>query len=645
MAKKLKGKELPKLEPDKKDDAEFLGDMRDKYQRCSQADEWNREKAIDDMKFVYSPGHQWDATILAQRGTNRPSYTFNKLRVTIKRVVNDMRANRPSGKVLGNEDGDKDRAEIYEGLIRNIWNSSDGDSVIDSAAEYQVGGGMGAWRVETELPEDEVDNQVAKIAGFKNQFCLYADPHCQDPMKRDATYWFVTSLMSDEAFKTKYPDSDPISYDDVAFDNHDQWVTEDSVRVCEYWYKKPVERLIHKLSDGRIIDQADYKPEVFALIQPHIVKTRKAAGFEIWMCIVSGVEVLAPPVKWAGRQFPFVIVYGESVVIDGKTEWYGLTRWSKDAQKAYNYERTSMIESIALAPQAKYWATPAQAANLQVSWAEAHKQNLPVMFYNPDSKAPGPPPRVGGADIPAAMIQAVGFSSDDIKATSGIFDSSLGKQSNEISGIAIKSRAQQGEIATFNYQDNLTKGVQRTWEILIDLIPKIYDAERTVRVLGQDGAEKFARINAQQPGIVDPITGEPVLINDLTAGRYDVTVTSGPSFATQRQEAAETYTKLAQTNPEMFPLIGDLIFKSTDLPYAEQIAERMKKMLPPQLQDQPGADGKPLPPEAMQAVQQAQEAMQQVQAATNELQQHAEQLDQGKQELQQQANDLSVQKA
>jgi len=630
-------------------DADLLEEMRERYQKCSEADKINRERALDDMNFVYVPGSQWDASVRVERG-KRPMYTFNKLRVTIKRVVNDMRANRPSGKVHGNEDGDKDTAEIYEGLIRNIWNSSDADTVIDQAAEYQVGAGMGAWRVETELPEDEVDNQIIKIMPFKNPLCVYADHHCQDSMKRDAKFWFVTSMMAKDVFEETYPDAEVSSFDLALFDNKDVWITDDEVRVCEYWYKKPVTRKLLKLKSGKILDASDYDPAVLAQLAPTVAATRDAPGFEIWMCICSGTEILEKPVKWAGRQFPFVMVYGEHIVVDGKTEWYGLTRWSKDAQKAYNFTRTSIIETIAQAPQAKYWATPAQAIGLQTSWAEAHKQNLPVMFYNNDPAAPGPPPRIGGVDVPIALMQEAALSSEDIKATSGIFDNSLGKQGNESSGVAIRSRAMQGEIATYNYQDNLTKGVQRTWEILIDLIPNIYDAERTIRVLGQDGAERFARINAQQVGpmgavVTDPITGKPVLLNDITSGRYDVTVTSGPSFSTQRQEAAETYTALAQANPNLFPLIGDLIFKATDLPYAEQIADRMKRMLPPPLQDQPGQDGKPLPPEAQQAMQQAAMAMQQVQQATDELQQHAAVLEDQKAELTAQANDLTVQKA
>jgi hypothetical protein len=349
------------------------------------------------------------------------------------------------------------------------------------------------------------------------------------------------------------------------------------------------------------------------------VKERTFASHKIMMCIMGGGNrMLEPPTEWAGSEFPFVLIYGESVVIDGETMWFGLTRFGKDAQKSYNYSRTNAIESVALAPQAKWWATAEQAKGLTDQWAVAHKTNMPFMLFNSDPKAPGPPARMGGAEVPVALVQEMQIASEDIKSVTGIYDASLGAQGNETSGKAINARQRQGEIATFNYMDNMGKGIRRTWEILIDLVPKIYDTERTVRILGHDGAEDYAKVNA-----IDPATGNA--INDLSAGKYDVTVTIGPSFATLRQEAAEAYGEIASRDPNTMLAAGDLIFKAMDLPYSEQIAERYRALLPSPIQQMLSKD-KQLPPEvqaAMNQVQQAQEQVQQhgqlVQAAEQEL--------------------------
>jgi hypothetical protein len=211
---------------------------------------------------------------------------------------------------------------------------------------------------------------------------------------------------------------------------------------------------------------------------------------------------------------------------------------------------------------------------------------------------------MGGADIPVALMQETQIASDEIKAVTGIFDASMGMQGNETSGRAILARQNQGEIATFNYQDNMSKGVQRTYEILLDLIPEIYDTERELRVLGSDGAEDYKKVNE----VVLTDDKRMVKVNDLSEGKYDVTVTTGPSFSTLRQEAAETYTQFLQQFPELMGVAGDLVMKSMDLPYAEEIAERLQHLLPPQIQQQINADTE-VPPEVQQMMAQAEQAM------------------------------------
>lgn len=612
-----------------KEQKDKLAKIRQRCKAAFEYDQENRREAMNDLKFLNLPGYQWDEVVKRERG-DRVCFEFNKLRVTAKRIINDMRANRPAGKVRGTEEGDKETADILEGFIRNIWNVSDGDTVIDAAAEYQVGGGMGAWRVTVDYADDSAFDQDIRIEAIRNPFCLYADPACQDSLKRDARYWILTTRIAKTAFEAKWPKAKAVDFEsDVEFDDEDEWEDEDSVRIVEYWYKEPVKKVISLLSTGQTVEGNPELPEGVT-----IVRQRQVNADQIKMCIASGSAILEEA-DWAGSQFPFVMVYGEHLVVDGESKWFGVTRFSKDAQRAYNYSRTAAIESVALAPQAKFWATPDQAHGHEKYWAEAHKKLYPFMLYNPDLKSPGPPQRMGGADVPVALINEIQLASEDIKSTTGIFDPSLGKQSNEQSGIAIRTRQQQGEIATFNYMDNLSKGIRRTWEILIDLIPKIYDTERAVRILGIDGSEKYARVNQKGP--------DGQVINDLSRGKYDVTVTVGPSFSTQRQESAEVYTQLAQANPAIFPIAADLIFKSLDLPYSDQLAERFKALLPPQVQ-QIESQGK-LPPEVAQAMAQVDQAMQMVQQQGMMVQQAAAENEQAKAEVEKAIAQLEVQRS
>jgi hypothetical protein len=602
--------------PDNAEQKALLKRIRERFKIMAEADQTNREKALEDLKFVHEPGAQWDQAIKKERG-DRPCYEFNKLRITIKRVINHIRANRPAGKVRAVEDGDKDTADIYDGLIKNIWNVSDADTVVDYAAEYVVAAGMGAWRVTTEYSDDTAFEQDIFVRPIKNPLCLYADPGASDPFKRDGDDWALIDRFTKNAFEAKWPNAKRVNFEDTEFDDDEDWENDEFVRVCEYWYKKPYEKTLYLLADGKTVEELPPGAQA--------VKERQVKCNKIYMVIASGDAILEGPKEWAGSMFPFVMVHGEWRVIDGKVEWHGLTRFSKDAQRAYNSSRTAIAETIALAPQAKWLMTPKQFEGLDKHISEAHSKNFPVMFYNADPAA-APPVRLGGPDVPVALMQEAGMASDDIKSTSGIFDSSLGNQTNETSGRAIRARQEQGEIATYNYPDNISKGVRLTNEIVIDLLPKIYDTARSIRILGSDGAEKYAKINTPTQ---DPQTGEVTIVNDVTRGKYDVTVTSGPNFSTQRQEAAEVYTALGQSVPQVWGVAGDLLMKSMDLPYAHEIAERMKSLLPPDIQ-QKLADGKEVPPEVQAVMQQANVAMQVAQQQSQLVQQAAAEVEESR---------------
>jgi hypothetical protein len=615
----------------KKDDKKLLTTARDRFKKCVEADRENRRKAVEDLKFLHVPGEQWDEALKTERGI-RPCYEFNKLRVTIKRIVNDIRANRPVGKVRAVEDGDKDTADTIEGLCRNIWTVSDADCAIDTAAEYSVGGGMGAWRVVTKYSTDDAWDQDIIIEPIRNPLTLWADPAAKDPMKRDASFWFLESRMSKEGYEAKYGKKDAVEWEASEFDDDVEWQDGDSVRVCEYWYRKPVTKLLALLPDGKTVEAEQVPPGVVPM------RTRQVQTHQICMAIIAGDKVLEGPTDWAGAQFPFVVVYGEHLVVDGKVQWFGLTRFAKDAQRAYNFSRTLAIETVAKAPLDTDWATVTQANGLTDQWARAHKELLPFRLYNPDPQSPGPPLRSPGAQVPVGLVNEMQWSSEDIKATTGIFDNSLGRQANENSGVAIRARQAQAEIATFNYSDNIARGVRRTYEILVDLIPKVYDTERSIRVLGADGAEKYARVNS-----LDPQTGQAM--NDLSRGKYDVAITIGPNMGTQRQEAAEVYMGLMQGNPGLFPIVGDLVVKTFDYPYSDEMAERLRLMAPPQIQQflaQKEQTGKAMDPQAMAAIAQAEQMMQLVQQQSQLVQEAAAEAEGMKAEAQQEVQKIAT---
>lgn len=634
----------------KGDAVKLLKRVKERYKVMTEADHENRTAAMDDLKFVNVPGEQWEYNMKEERG-ERPCYEFNKLRISCKRIINDMRANRPDAKVRAVENGDTEKAAIREGLIRNIAQQSDFDTIVDYEGEYQVAAGMCAWRVNTKYIGDDAFNQDIVIEPFRNPFTVYSDPQCRDLLKRDAQDWIITERISTESYEKRWPSAEAVGFEggtSETFDDEGDWTTEKQIRIAEYWYKKPVKKEIWEVifapdnpedpeaeATTKIVDSTSDEARG---IDPGQIKRRRTVNTsDICWIICSGDRILEKG-EWAGRMFPFIMIYGEHVWVDGKPYWWGLPRFAKDAQRSYNIARTSISETIAQAPKEYFWATSKQAEGHTAEWAQGHKKNYPYRLYEPDPREPGAPKKIGGAQVPVALMQEAQIASDEIKAVTGIFDASMGAQGNESSGRAIIARQSQGEIATFNYQDNMSKGVQRTYEIILDLIPEIYDTERELRVLGSDGAEDYKKINEV---VLDPMTKRAVKVNDLSEGKYDVTITTGPSFSTLRQEAAETYGQLAQQFPEIMGVAGDLVMKSMDLPYADDIADRLQTLLPPQIQEMLQSD-KEVPQEVQQMMAQAQQAMQQVEERAMMLQEAEKEIEQSQKDAEASAHQTKL---
>lgn len=634
-------------------DVKLLKELRDRFKKCVAADRENRRKYRENMKFALVPGEQWDKASKDARGDARPMFEFNEIRIKGKAIVNQIRANRPSAKIAPAEDGDIQLAEVMKAEIDQIQNACDGDAIQDYAAHHQVFGGMGAERYVTVWNQESVDKQDIVIEPIQNPMCLYPDHACKKQDKSDARYWILATKMQKDIFKETYKNAKPVDFDfDDGFEDD---CTEDEVWIAEYWKQKPTVRQLALLSDGKTVDLATIKQLPAGVT---IVKRRNAPGYEIVQYICSGDAVLTSeeldpetgePVqvkehKWAGIYFPFNIVYGEYTVIDGKVHWSGITEFGKDGQRAHNWAGTSFFEAIAAAPQGTTWVTEEQAKDLLPEWLEAQKKNIHIKRYNFDPRVGGPPKEEPASQIPTALVSAFQMSSDIMKAVLGMPDEALGEKGSTNSGIAIRRRQEAGAVANYNYGDNIVNFIRNRYKILIDLIPKVKDTAYTIRVLGKDGAEKTLRIND-----IDPVTGQK--LNDLSSIKYDLVVTQGPNFATQRQEAAETYMGLSHGNPGLMAVAGDLIVGSLDLPKAQEIAERLKATLPPTIQAMLNKD-QPQDPRVVAAMQEVEAAMAQVQEqqalvqqAAQEAQSEQQDASKAKSEVQVAAANLKVQEA
>ena len=549
----------------------ILDEAMDRFDTASDAWSYTYNAALDDIQFVDTDDGQWDDAVRQSR-VNRPCLTFDKLSSAVDQVVGQQLQMLPGVKVRGAEEGDQDVAEIYEGLIRQI--EQRGAKAYKTAFKFSVKGGWGCWLVEHDYIDDTSMNQDIILREIKNPFSVLFDPIIQIQDMKECRYAFQFEDLERDEFERLYPKAQTgVGEAFYSAGNQRAWINENTVRIADYFRIVPEERRLVQLSTGEVVDYEDIEPIIdelnfkgVTITNERIVEGRKLERFKI-----TGMEILEE-YECIGRYIPLVPLLGKTSNIDGRFVTRGLVRKAKDAQRMYNYSRSTAIEVTALQPKQPLMATPAMIKGHEERYRNLMTSNDPVLLFNfdqgqkPFREPPGQPS--------TALLTDVQISSDDIKSTTGIFNASLGQQGNETSGRAIRERQLQGNIATYEFVDELVESIKYTGEIFVNMIPKIYDAERQIRILGEDDREEVMMINKPQ---LDLQTGETIIINDLNRGHYDIKVTTGPSFSTRRSETAEQLGTLFGQNPQMAQMGADIYFKSLDLVGADELVERVRK--------------------------------------------------------------------
>ncbi len=584
----------------KSNSLEILDEARRRIDESAQKEQVNRDQALEDLQFA--AGDQWPQEILkARKHQKRPMLTINRLPQFVRQVTGDIRQNKPSIKVrAAGGKADAKVAEIMTGLIRNIEVQSKADTAYITAVESAARCGIGHFRVDTQYSNDDSFEQDIRIRRIQDPFAVYWDPACEEWDRSDARFCFVTQDMPIDEFKQTYPKATVTDFEAAdellsghRFSTYSWWDrANEKVRVAEYWRKVPDTRTIYMLDNGSIVREL---PEGVAPIAE-----REVVFDRIEQYLLNGVEILEANLDWPGKHIPIISVLGEEVHIGDEVRRYGIVRFAKDAQRNFNYMRTASVETVALQPKAPYLVTAEQIEGREGHWAAAGHNNHAYLVYKPDPEAPGPPQRAIPPQPPAGFMAEVGLAAEDLKSVTGIYDAALGNRSNETSGVAITARQRESDVGTYVYVDNLSRAIQHCGKIIVDLIPHIYDTDRTVRVMDEEDEEDQEQVNIMvQDGVDD--ADQPIwrVVNDLSVGEYDVTVTVGPSYTTKRIEAANSMIQFMQAVPGVAQYIGDLFARSQEWPGAQKIAERLEKLLPPHLQDNP----EPQPPDPMMIAQ------------------------------------------
>lgn len=589
-----------------KEQEKILTLAKKRYKAANDAEEHNYLHFDDAIDFI-DLANQWPDDIKAERDKDgRPCLVINKAATYIRQVVNDQLKNSPSMKVFPADDkADPKTAKIINGLLRSIEQVSGAEKSYDLALSHTSKGGFGFLFVEADYLDDESFDQDILIRQVKHPQNCFVDPNSEDSTGSDGDYCFMVKAMPKAEFENEYKEVS--DWDTDGAENHD-WYQDDNVILARYWEKVKEPCILLKLSTNEIFsvkndEEAKTVTEQLAMQGIQVIGTRRSKTTKVIYRLLCGHAILEEK-EWPSRKLPLIRVIGNETYYQGKHYTWGLGRDMMDPARMYNYWRTATTEQVALATKAPWVGPRGFAEGMEDQWEEANRRNLAYLEYNGDI----PPQRQPFSGTPIGALQETMSASEDIKAVSGIFDASLGARSNETSGVAIDKRKMQGDQSTFNYKDNLAKAIKQLGKVVLDMMPRIYDSERIIRILNPDNEGDLVPINHE---FFDQETGKFIKF-DLSLGKYDVIVDTGPSFMTQRQEAVEYMMEFIRAYPAAAPVIGDLIVNNMDWPGSEDVAERLRALLPPQLQGQN--------PQAQMMEQQIKQMSQAIQMLQSELQ-------------------------
>lgn len=573
-------------------DEDIIKSMKDRMELAVKATGKSHTDALDDLKFL--KGEQWpDRQRKIREQEGRPVLTVNKLPTFLAQVTNDQRQNKASIKVSAvSEDADNTIAEIVQGMVRHIEYTSRADSAYDTAKNSAAGIGFGYFRFVTEYESPTSFNQVIKIKRIRNPFTVYFDPNAQEIDGSDAEWVIITGKMTKKEFKRRYPSAHLTinAFDTVRSgdDSNKDWINSDDIRIAEYYFIERKKYMLYLLPDGRTVDKL--APGEIA------VKKRETYKKIVHHCFCSPCEVLEKSQILASG-IPVFPVYGSEYDLDGEVYRTGLIRNAKDPAMMYNFWMTSATEEIAMRPKTPYIGAKGQFRGEESRWKQANVRSYPYLEYEPvtiDGQLASPPARQQPADVPHGYLTMATHASDNIKATTGIYDSSLGAEGHATSGKQEIALQKQGSVANFHFVDNFFKTLRWAAQMLIEMIPQYYDVERMVLIRGEDDQAKSVTINKYDEAVQR-------YVNDIRTTQFAVAVSVGPSYSTMRAEAADAMVQFGQSWPKLMDIAGDKVVKAMNWPGADEIAERIKTTIPKEIRGAEDGDEEPVvPPEIQQ---------------------------------------------
>jgi hypothetical protein len=567
---------------DCKDLQSKLQQLTDKY-----SDSYNEKE--NDLRF--NSGDQWPSELKKAR-MNKPMMVLPYCQQYVNRIVNPLRQNPLGINVEGNDES----IELIKQAIKNIEHKSNATESFEQAFEAAVTCGLGWIGVTTDYRDEYSLEQDIKIETIKDPLSCYIDPFSEAIDGSDAEWGIRLAYLDEDIAKNKYGNevlND--SYNSIMFSHWN--VPEGAVCELSYYYKVYEEKQRYFMTDGSILDNPEVIPNSQFVKGTRTVKATKVKLEKY----VGSLKVFETELNT--RFIPLIPVYGNKTYDQNrKIDYTGIISGIKDIQRMINYYASSEAELVASAPKSQWVAAEGQVEGYEKLWANANNTPVDTLIYRMTDieGRPAPAPsRIDNTAQTQGLIASRTKAEQDLARATGIFDNLLGSQlSGEESGKAVLLRNQQGETVSAQFLQNLSKSIKQVGNVVLELMFSLYDTERPVQMA--DG--EVVSVNLKDL---------PLNYNDL-----DVTVDSGPAYESKRKEIVSTLYEVGRLMPDKAGILADLMMRNIDSPIAREAAERLKKLLPPELKDeQTGID-----PEAEQALQAAQQTISSLEQGLEESQ-------------------------
>lgn len=612
-------------------DKELLELAREQYAEACEGMTQTREEFEEDVRIFDGQGI-WPERLRAAREGDpkgaRPCLNISDLAPRVHQVTNDFRQNTPAMKIRPVDDkADPETAKIFNGLARHVEQRSDADMAYENANFYQTVGGEGWFRMVEEYCEGSRELAIRPVFNTRS---VKPDPFALDPVGIGMRYCFIDEDVPRAVFEREYPGVEACGWDG---EDVNGWVTDDTVKVCEWMHIETSKKNRIKTRDGEMSEDDYWAKAKKDGANPEVMGTYEEKNTRVvWRKMIAGkiLKELDLPITF----IPMFRMAGESYMKDGRPVMKGIVRDSRDSVRMVSYMFSTYVEATALQPKAPFVGAAGAFDGFESEWAAANSDNLAYLEYNTVdvNGNPAPPPQRSQPPMASqGIMQGLMLAKDALKDTSGLGAASLGQKGNETSGKAILARQKEGDVSTFHIPDNAAKAIRHCGRVFVQWAPKVYDEAMVARIIGEDGSADKAYLDPSQAESMRKVPqqdGSIRRIYNLGVGKYDVVASVGPSYTTKRVEQAEMMNQLFQSFPAAFQVLGDIFMENQDGPGTDRMAKRLKAMLPPPAAQADGDDdeGQAIPPQLQAQMQQMQQQLEEGKSIVTELMQENDQL-------------------